>query len=216
MRMAKKAHWGIVAAVAFIAVKFCLRFIVLTEEWYTLSALGLAFVYELVVFILYPGPFILYRYAIKKTYTQSKAVTRVVTYTYTTVLLLIATAINGGEFVPWRAGDMIWSEIAALILRDGCDAVSDTRPKMETKGTNEYNWQYYKNRTAELKDRYTELYEDIHAIKPEDMKKRYESGKITLEEYYDTATAMRDAVEEMQQIRDETKTLKKKYEGEEA
>ncbi len=210
--MGKKAHWGIVAAVAFIAVKFCIKFIVLLDEWYPLSALGLAFVYEIITFVMYPLPFILYRYAIRKRCIQSKLKAHIITYAYTAVLIVFVIIISE-ETVQYRLGDFIWSEIAALILRDGCDDVSDTKPKMETKGANKYNWQYYKTRLTELKDRYTELYEDIHAIKPEDMKRRHESGKITLEEYYDTATAMRDAVEEMQQIRDETRSLKKKYEG---
>ena len=207
MRMARKAHWGIVATAAFIAVRFCVRFSILCDEWYTLSALGLAFAYEAITFVMYPLPFIVYRYAIRKRCVQSKLKAHIITYAYTAVLLVFVIIISE-ETVMYGLADFIWSEIAVLILMDGCDEASDTRPKTETKGANEYNWQYYKNRTAELKDRYTELYEDIHAIKPEDMKKRYESGKITLEEYYDTATAMRDAVEEMQQIRDEAKDRK--------
>lgn len=215
MRMARKAHWGIVATAAFIAVRFCVWFSILCDEWYTLSALGLAFAHETIAFVMYPLPFIVYRYAIRKRCVQSKLKAHIITYAYTAVLIVFVIIISD-ETVMYGLADFIWSEIAVLILMDGCDEASDTRPKMETTKTNEYNWQYYKTRLAEMKDRYTELYEDIHAIKPEDMKKRYESGKITLEEYYDTATAMRDAVEEMQQIRDETKTLKKKYEGEEA
>ena len=215
MRMAKKAHWGIVAAAAFIAVRFCVRFSILCDEWYTLSALGLAFAYEAITFVMYPLPFIVYRYAIRKRCIQSKLEAHIVAYAYTAVLLVFVIIISD-ETVMYGLADFIWSEIDVLILMDGCDEASNTRPKMETTGTNEYNWQYYKTRLAEMKDRYTKLYEDIHAIQPEEMKKRYESGKITLEEYYDTATAMRDAVEEMQQIRDETKTLKKKYKGEEA
>lgn len=202
--MKNKAHWGIVAAAAFITLKFVIQFFLLTEEWYSLSALGIAFLMELVVFLLYPFPFILYRYAIHKTYVENKIAARIVAYVYTIVLLVISMILHG-DYISLKLVDIIWSEIAVLILRDGCDTKSGKEDTAYKRDVGKFAERL--NRTEELQKEYSKISGMLENIEPDVMKELYESDQITFDEYYKYAVSYRFCVERMQKIREEIRKL---------
>lgn len=175
--------------------------------------------------LIYPLFFVILRYAILKRAISVKK-SHLISFAWCAMVWLAIVVIKSlNNQTSMTAFPLLWMEVNAAILYCGEPAVAKRKMTAESipggkeetaEDTEKLEQDRYKSRMRELLSRYNQLKEDVEAVKPEDIHQYYASGKITEEEYNDTLSAYREAVEEMQQIRAEAKALNAKYEGNKA
>lgn len=214
----RRIQFGIGAAIVYLVIGFFLSYSMYSLSFlYDLTKVGAiiaAFIDVVIYFLIFPLFFVILRYAIlRRPLSVGKAHLISVLWCIAVWLIVIAIKVANDQHDMTKL-PLIWMEINAAILYCGESSVKEAvkRKQLETK--EEPDPDYYKNRMRELHTRYNNLKSDVQAVKPDDIHAYYHDGKITEQEYNDILAAYREAIDEMQRIRAEAKSLKEKYEGE--
>ena len=212
----RRIQFGIGAAIVYLVIGFFLSYSMYSLSFlYDLTNGGaiIAALIDVVIRILvFPLFFVILRYAVlRRPLSIGKA--HLISVPWCIVVWLIIIAIkSANDQHDMTNFPLNWMEINAAILYCGKSNVQETVPHKQAETKEEPDPNYYENRMRELLARYKKLKADVQAVKPDDIHAYYHSGKITEEEYSEILAAYREAVEEMQQIRAEAKSLKEKHE----
>lgn len=214
----RRIQFGIGAAIVNLVIGFFLDYWMytisiqydLTKGWAVIASL----IDVTLCILIYPLFFVILRYAVlRRPLSVKKA--HLISVPWHIVAWMVVIAMNSANgqhnmtYFPLN-----WMEINAAILYCGKSNAQETVPHKQSETKEEPDPNYYENRMRELFARYRKLKADVQAVKPDDIHAYYHDGKMTEQEYNDILAAYREAIDEMQRIRAEAKSLKEKYEGE--
>lgn len=214
----RRIQFGIGAAIVNLVIGFFLSYSMYSLSFlYDLTKVGAiiaALIDVVIYFLIFPLFFVILRYAIlRRPLSVGKAHLISVLWCIAVWLIVIAIKVANDQHDMTKL-PMIWMEINAAILYCGKSDVQAAVPHKQAETKEEPDPNYYENRMRELLARYRNLKADVQAVKPDDIHAYYHDGKMTEQEYNDILAAYREAIDEMQRIRAEAKSLKEKYEGE--